>query len=241
MKVAILIPTTTKKTECKTIKDTYLYKYMLPSFCETVNLSDIVFYIGYDYDDEIYKSEEQVNTLINKFKWDECKSIDFKFIIYQNDIKKGHLSKMWNVLYEKAYEDGFDYFYQCGDDILFKTKGWLEDSISALSKNDDIGVSGPRNNNILIITQALFSRKHMQIFGHLFPEEIINYYVDDWYNMVYSPRDIFILNNHLCINNSGQNIRYDISKNLWVFKEKTMESINILKKYKLGNNSIPIK
>ena len=31
---------------------------------------------------------------------------------------------MWNILFKKAYNDNCDYFYQCGDDILFKTKGW---------------------------------------------------------------------------------------------------------------------
>ena len=29
---------------------------------------------------------------------------------------------MWNVLFKQAYDDGCDYFYQCGDDIEFKTK-----------------------------------------------------------------------------------------------------------------------
>ncbi len=41
------------------------------------------------------------------------------------NIKKGHLTAMWNRLFKKAYQEGCDYFYQCGDDIQFLDKGWV--------------------------------------------------------------------------------------------------------------------
>ena len=74
---------------------------------------------------------------------------------------------MWNVLFKKAYDDKCEFFYQCGDDIYFTTKGWINDSINIL-KNDIIGLTGPLNNNNRILTQAFVSRKHMEIFGWFF-------------------------------------------------------------------------
>ena len=100
---------------------------------------------------------------------------------------------MWNVLFKKAYEDGCDYFYQCGDDICFKTEGWVNDCIKTLIKNRNIGLTGPINNNSSILTQAFVSRKHMEIFGWFFPKEIKNWCCDDWYNMVYYPKYLYPL------------------------------------------------
>jgi hypothetical protein len=50
----------------------------------------------------------------------------------------------------------------------------------------------------------------MDIFGWFFPEEIINWCCDDWYNLVYSPDHLFPLRNHYCSNDGGQP-RYTIN------------------------------
>ena len=52
--------------------------------------------------------------------------IDLKFIT-SSGIEKGWVTKMWNRAFKMAYDDGCDYFYQCGDDMQFKTKGWIND------------------------------------------------------------------------------------------------------------------
>ena len=54
-----------------------------------------------------------------------------------------------------------------------------------LEENNNIGLTGPINNNSSILTQAFVSRRHMLIFGWFFPEEIKNWYCDDWYNIIY--------------------------------------------------------
>ena len=54
---------------------------------------------------------------------------------------------MWNILYQEALREKnffIDYFYQCGDDIIFKTNGWVKDCINALKNNDNIGIVGPK-------------------------------------------------------------------------------------------------
>lgn len=43
----------------------------------------------------------------------------------------------------------------------------------------------------------------MEIFGWFFPEEIINWGCDDWYNHVYRPNMFYPLPNQFCSNNGG--------------------------------------
>jgi hypothetical protein len=141
---------------------------------------------------------------------------------------------MWNVLFKNAYDDGCDYFYQCGDDIVFHTKGWINDCINILKIHNDIGLAGPINNNHLILTQAFVSRKHMEIFGWFFPEEIINWGCDDWYNHVYKPNMFYPLSTHFCSNNGGAP-RYTINNDpIYVLNMRFNTNIIRTKAYNLA-------
>ena len=208
-KIAMLIPCTSKgRDNWRTMKDTYLHNLSLKHFLLTQDKEhEYVFYIGYDSDDRIFSDTSQ-HEMLNRYSM-VFKNVSFVFIKFEN-IAKGHVTKMWNVLFKKAYEDGCDYFYQCGDDIIFHTKGWVNDCIVKLKTNNDIGLAGPINNNNLILTQAFVSREHMEIFGWFFPEEIINWGCDDWYNHLYSPTMFFPLKNHYC-SNEGGTPRYTIN------------------------------
>ena len=117
---------------------------------------------------------------------------------------------MWNILFQKAFDDGNDYFFQCGDDINFKTNNWVTSCIEVMAKHNDVGITGPINNNFRILTQCMVSRRHMEIFGFFFPEEIKNWCCDDWYNLVYQPDYFFPLRNHYC-SNEGGNPRYVVN------------------------------
>ena len=67
---------------------------------------------------------------------------------------------MWNILFKKAYDDNYDYFYQCGDDIEFNNSKQIFDlSIENLKKKNNIGVSGPYtiNGKRTILTQSFVS------------------------------------------------------------------------------------
>ena len=44
----------------------------------------------------------------------------------------------------------------------------------------------------------------MDIFGWFFPESIINWCCDDWYNWVYHPNYFYPLRKHFCSNEGGQ-------------------------------------
>ena len=134
-KIALLIPTTSKgRDSWATVKDTYLFNLTLKTFLLTQNKEhEYIFYIGIDADDRIFsnpKYQEEIHRFKNAFK-----NVDYQFIIMEN-IKKGHLTVMWNVLFEKAYAEGCEYFFQCGDDINFRTQNWVNDSINKLKQHN---------------------------------------------------------------------------------------------------------
>jgi hypothetical protein len=144
-------------------------------------------------------------------------------------IAKGHLTVMWNRLFDKAYSDGNDYFFQCGDDISFETNGWVNACIAELENSRGVGMAGPMNNNALILTQSFVSRRHMELFGKYFPDEIINWCCDDWINDVYKRIGLYYpLQSHVCVNLGGQP-RYNINNDP-AFELRFAKSLQKLRK-----------
>ena len=211
MKIGILIPSTSKGRNWRYYKESYLYNITLKTFLLSYDKEhSYEFYIGIDRGDPILDKDESKNGINNLKK--VFKNLNFDFI-YMDGITKGHLTVMWNRLFKKALDDNCDYFYQCGDDIEFKTKGWINDSIKKLQENKNIGLTGPINNNSRILTQSFVSRNHYNLFGYYFPEEIINWCCDDWINEVYKNINAFFpLLNQYCVNIGG-NPRYVINNN----------------------------
>ena len=228
MKIAILIPSTSKgRDEWKDAKDTYLYKHTFKTLLLTYDDEhEYRFYIGIDRGDRIYDNpavklyfEKMASIMKNT-------SIEF---MYMTDIKKGHLTVMWNRLFDKAFDDGHDYFFQCGDDIVFETKGWINESIRTLEASDGIGMTGPINNNPRILTQSFVSRRHMELFGYYFPPEIINWCCDDWINDVYKRVNHFYpLQEHRCTNVGGAP-RYDINNDPFFVTSKFQDRLSKLR------------
>lgn len=220
MKIAFLIPCKSH-SNWDNLEDSFLYRKTLMSFSPEKD-HKYFFYIGYDHDDLFYI--EKRKKLQKKFPM-----FKFRFIAFPNDVMKGHLTRMWNILYEEALtEKNFfiDYFYQCGDDILFKSKGWVQVSINTLQNNNNIGIVGPKNEHPYLLTQAMVSRVHYSIFNFLFPEYIFNWGCDDWINMLYQPKYKFILEQHFC-ENSGGTPRYDTTNyNITALKKKVAEKAN---------------
>lgn len=218
MKVGCIIPATSKNRTWNNVEESYLYTTTLKSFILTYNKEHTyTFYIGIDVGDQIYDNMENKQKLIRFCKI--MKNIDIEFI-YMDGITKGHLTIMWNRLFEKAYSDGCDYFFQCGDDVEFKTTNWVNDCIETLQNSENIGLVGPINNNPRILTQSFVSRKHMELFGYYFPPEIINWFCDNWINEVYKGINKFYpLRNHLCINIGGEP-RYDINNEIYTNNEQ---------------------
>jgi hypothetical protein len=207
--IAILIPTTSRMRPWKTPQETYLFNYTLKTFKETYSPQhNYYFYIGIDADDPIFsKVENQI--FFAQYVARELKNTHIAFQTMKN-VQKGHLTVMWNQLFDTALDDGNEYFYQTGDDIIFKTTGWIDACLSIMDRTDDIGMTGPVNNNNRILTQSFVSRKHKEIFGFYFPPSIINWCCDDWINWVYQPAHWFPLMRHYC-QNAGGDPRYIIN------------------------------
>lgn len=224
--IAFLIPITSHNCYWNSINDSYLVNNLLKSIVNTCSNNKLTFYLGIDSDEKIY-TKENIKTVFNSIKKNSKSDSEFNCDICFDittyvGIKKGYLTKMWNILYEKAYKTGLhNYYYQCGDDIYFKDKGWLTLSIDKLKSMNDIGIAGPKTlrkhkkgyKNEHIMTQVLISNLHYKLFGKLFPEELINWYCDDWLNFIYKDRT-GKLNTHGCVNYSlSNNNRYKFSKN----------------------------
>jgi hypothetical protein len=227
MKIALLIPSTSRGRDWSSVKETYLYNYTIKTFGITYDKEhEYRFYIGIDRDDPVYDRPD-VRKYLEKFV-SVIKNVSIDFI-YMDGITKGHLTVMWNRLFAKAYEDGNDYFFQCGDDISFDTPGWVNACIEKLNKSDGIGMTGPLNNNARILTQSFVSRKHMELFGRYFPEEIINWCCDDWINEVYSIiGKLYPLREYYCINMGG-NPRYNINNDT-LFQTNFLKSLENLRR-----------
>ena len=201
MKIAFLIPSTTRGRKWRKMEDTYLYNIFAKSFLNTIS-EDIEYtiYINIDIDDPIYKQQKEKKKLElfigekAKIKW-----------IDDGQVQKGFLTLMWNYLFEKAIEDNNDYFYQCGDDIWFENNDWIKDCVKQMQKQKDIGICGPINPpNHRILTQTFVSRKHYEIFKCYFPIQIKNWWCDDWINYVYYPHHVTKLRNLTAVNKGGE-------------------------------------
>jgi len=175
---------------------------MMTSFKNTTNSEyEYKLYVGVDFGDPFYSRPE----IINFYKGI---GLDIEFLFLTN-IEKGHVTKIWNILAKKAYDEGANYIFACGDDILFLDNLWINDSVYLLKKNNDIGLTGPLSENIRIFTQCFVGRKHIDIFGFFFPEEIKNWYCDDWISCVYSIKSYLIPQR---CSNSGGKPRYNITE-----------------------------
>lgn len=238
MKIGILIPVTSRNRNWVSIRESYLYNYTLKSFSVIYNPEyTYVFYLGIDRNDKIFdniKNQELLQLLVKQLT--NC-SLEFH---YTDNIEKGYLSKMWNHLFQIAYNNDCDYFFQCGDDIIFKNKNTFKYCIDILVDNNNIGVTGPYNENARILTQTFVSRKHMEIFNCYFSEELINWCIDDWINYVYKPNYFYPLMKCICTNEGGMP-RYIINNNRhfkpqdWKVLHKKMLSIVNNDKKKLYN------
>jgi len=218
IKMGILIPSTNKNLDINKYNETLLYKIFLKSFIKTYDKTykskSIIYkiYIVVDKDDKIYSNNEnieKISSFVNLLK-------NVSIIFINNDnIEKGWVTKMWNKAFKRAYDEGCQYFYQCGDDIEFLDKGWVNSCLDQMKKHNDTGITGPidwgreqfaANKNIktkFLLTQTFVSRKHMDIFGFYFPEEIKNWYCDDWITYVYLSKNKFWKINKRILNKGG--------------------------------------
>ena len=195
MKVAFCIPTTSAGKDWKSIEDSYLFQF------NSINTQhEITYFIGYDKGDPLF--DDASNRSKFKAQWVEC------------DFEKGHVTAIWNKLYEQALQEGiYDYFWLAGDDISYVEEDWLDALINSLDKTRGVGIAGVYNGNPnLPMTQFLVSPNHHKIFGFAYPDEIKNWYCDDWISEVYPTQLVHYHEEFHCLNSGGEP-RYSPDKN----------------------------
>ncbi len=224
MKIGLLIPTTSNNRNWVHPCECYLHTFTMTSFSKTYNPEhQYIFYVGIDNNDILFDNKDTWD-FFDTYCKENLSNTSIKFISMSN-IEKGYLSKMWNRLFHIAFNENCDYFFQCGDDIVFTTENWINDSIDTLKVHKNIGVTGPINNNNQILTQTFVHRTHMNIFNFYFPEDIVNWCIDDWINLVYKIGYFFPLKNHYCSNNGG-NPRYLIDNKYTIIDINTNKKVH---------------
>ena len=226
-KIALIVPLCSRKQNYQSLDDTTFIKSMIPSF--EMNKSEgyeYQFYLGYDDDDIFYiDNHENLEKLGYKvFKLSGCQNAP---------------AFAWNKLFEIAYNEGYDYFYQMGDDTIFQSKGWTEKFIEKLRENNDVGVVGPCDpiNHLrrvqlgrrIILEISFVSRKHYEIQQTYFHPQIKNWFCDDWISETYRNNGFYIFPD-ITFTNANRYERYEIS-HCERFDEFVKEGVDNILKY----------
>jgi len=185
MKIAFLIPSTSKGTKAKKLESTLLFKYLIQSLIRTLSSEHkYTLYYAIDDDDKLYSKLQTKKKILNKRYYG---NLDITPVILSTkNIEKGNVVGYWNMLFERAYLDGNDYFVQCGDDIVFHDNFWLDMCIINLNDALNIGCCSPQDIRMPnLMTQSVVSRKHMEIFGYYYPPELTSWFCDNWITDVY--------------------------------------------------------
>jgi len=164
---------------------------LMKTFRETAVDFEYTFFVGVDDTDAYYIRHK------HSFEADT----DVRIVPVR--VEHGYVTHIWNILAKIAYDDGYDYMFQCGDDVRLETKGWVRAAIHALASNGNVGVTGPRDrNNLRLLTQTFVHRTHYELFRFYFPPEIPNWFCDDWINEVYTP--LYLPPEYTCFNTGGK-------------------------------------
>ena len=99
---------------------------------------------------------------------------------YETSVQK------WNFLFERAYADGMNYFYQLDAAILLLDQGWEDDFIGQLQAHDDFGVVFPTDiENIGRFLHPFVGRPHYVMFGYYYPPKLS--VCANWVEQIYAP------------------------------------------------------
>jgi hypothetical protein len=113
---------------------------------------------------------------------------------------------------------------------------WTELFLATLLRNNNIGVTGPRENHPALLTQSFVHKSHLEIFGSYYPSSFRNWWSDDWISQVYASSHLFPLSDVVMVNTNVDNTRYKVhrvserilSKEVMLGKEKLHEWLSNL-------------
>jgi len=239
-KIAILIPVCSRN-RVYTLSD-YPFKTKLLSSLAFSNKYYYKLFVGSDHDDPFFTLPD-VGKDMKRITPHEVQ------LMFFNDTAQNPV-RVWNYLFQQAYQEGYDYFYQIGDDIVslgsfFSKPDFSTVFVQKLQAMNNIGVTGPYDqNNPKVLTQSFVHRTHMDIFGFYYPPELKNWFCDDWIQHVYSKYNLCIHTKEVKVTNSKEKPRYKVENNPELFKKLATRDSLILKKAltdNFGNTVLPTK
>ena len=189
-KIAMLIPTRSPTN----LNDYLFLNTMLPSLIKSIGSEEWdqfiwTIYLGYDKGDRFLDIDQA--ELMRRIEEILGPKKAFILIRYRRLPDFKSLSLFWSVLFASAVNDGQQYFYQLGDDILFSPsssrKSWSTALTDKLKEWEGMGVVGPNDQmwNCRLLTQTMVALPHFQIFQRYFPMAIRDWYTDNWISQVY--------------------------------------------------------
>ena len=173
-KIAFCIPTTSNDRDWSEFNESYLNRIIAKTIPKTYNIK---LFVGYDETDKLFSKPEN--------RPDNIENILIEWIMF-NENYKGNPCAIWNALGHEAVRQNYEYLFVCGCDISMpKNEIWLNIFLESLIKNKNIGYSAGWSNNDLIPTQFLIHKKHLEIFGWIYPPLIKNWFCDNWMSDLY--------------------------------------------------------
>ena len=180
--IAVLIPSTTRKTGVPSLGELSLTTLCIPSIKQTVEPTfQYRVYIGTEQDDYLATQVDALRAMSSN-------NIQITPMIVSEG---GTLVKVVNAIALQAYNNGAEYLTFITDDTIFLTKNWTSFAIATLRsyRPGNIGVVGPtfKEGNTEILTHNMVHRSHLDIFKFYFPPVFASWYEDDWITRVYLP------------------------------------------------------
>jgi glycosyltransferase involved in cell wall biosynthesis len=173
IKIDILIPTRNRYDRLIELLDS------LEKTISKKNIINVHLYI--DNDDEAL-----IRNLYRLYNF--CVFVEFNLVAHIGD-KTTNLSQKWNYLAEIGKGN---ILMHAGDDIVFTTRDWDKMVVDAFEESGDKlllvygddGIQGEK-----LATHGFVSRKHVEIFGRLFPPIFEANYNDTYLTYIYKEAD----------------------------------------------------
>ncbi len=222
-RIALMVASTTAGREYTRPSQLELFRFLIPTLVQTLSHQQnhvCVLYLGFDAGDRYYDEGTNQKDLVEEFErvTSGCPCLEIAPLVCCPG-PAGSPCAAWNRLFATAYEDGCDYFYQLSDDVCLQTQGWSDDFVADLEGRDlaCTGPVDPGNDRSLLghlLTNCFVSRRHLEVFGSLYPRGFKNWYSDDWISGVYLPHHHHQTLAHWARNQSGyaEGPRYDIDR-----------------------------
>ena len=194
--IGLLIAFTTRGTALTGPQDLLFFRYTIPTFLNNRCRSRLTFYLGYDHDDPYFQEHPEAAAQLSQLLHKTLAAaplglaVDYQLHCVQNP-SRSNPCYVWNSLAARAVQDGCEYLYQLGDDISFQCDYWDQWYLRVLQSHDNLGVTGCYTSQYNIITQLFLHRRHLEIFGSLFPPAFKNWASDRWVNHVYAPEYVY--------------------------------------------------